>query len=128
MKILLMPLLLLAGAATLPAQALQWAGTTAALEVIEGGPAASGVFRFTNTSDQTVRVRSVPASCSCVSARAEPREVGPGEEGTIHFTYSPRGRWGTRAYRIMVATSEKGVPPYALRLEITETRRGQTAD
>lgn len=105
------------------AQNLQWEQTTAAIEAPEGGGAVSGAFQFTNAGDQTIRVRAVPVSCSCVKARAVPSEIAPGGQSEIHFTYSPRGRWGTRAYRILVSTDEEGVRPYQLRLEVTETRR-----
>lgn len=110
------------------AQSLQWDQTTAAIEAPEGGGAVSGAFQFTNTGDQTVRVRAVPASCSCVKARASHPEIAPGEQSEIHFTYSPRGRWGTRAYRILVSTDEAGVRPYQLRLDVTETRRNAGDD
>jgi len=126
--LILATLLLAATTAWLGAQALQWEQTTIAIEAPEGEGPVAGVFRFTNTSGQTVRVRSVPASCSCVTARPDPREVAPGAAGEIHFIYSPRGRWGTRAYRIMVPTDEKGRPPYQLRLEVTELRRSGGSD
>jgi hypothetical protein len=94
-----------------------------AIEAVEDGGKVAGAYRFTNTGDQTVRIRSVPASCGCVAAKPEKRDYAPGESGTIPFTYSPKGRWGTRAYKVMVVTDEKGVRPYQLRLEVTETRR-----
>ena len=120
MKLLL---LLVAMAATAGAQALQWEQPTVAIEAIEGGGKVAGAFRFTNTGDRVVRIRSVPASCGCVAAKPAKRDYAPGESGEIPFTYSPKGRWGARAYRVYVVTDEKGIRPYQLRLEVTETRR-----
>jgi hypothetical protein len=59
--------------------------------------------------------------------KPEKRDYAPGESGEIPFTYSPKGRWGARAYRVYVVTDEKGVRPYQLRLEVTETRRSGQA-
>lgn len=120
-------LVLLVLAATAAAQSLQWDQTTVAIEAVEGGGKVPGVFRFTNKGDTTIHIRSVPASCGCVVAKPQKRDYAPGESGEIPFTYSPKGRWGVRAYKVLVVTDEKGVRPYQLRLEVTETRRpGQT--
>jgi hypothetical protein len=120
-------LLLLAIAASASAQALQWERPTVAIEAVEGGGKVSGSFRFTNAGNQMVRIRSVPASCGCVVAKPEKRDYAPGESGDIPFTYLPKGRWGARAYRVFVVTDEKGIRPYQLRLEVTETRRVDAA-
>lgn len=119
---------LLAIASLGTAQSLQWEQATMAIEAVEDGGKVAGAYRFTNTSAQPVRIRSVPASCGCVVAKPEKRDYAPGESGTIPFTYSPKGRWGTRAYKVMVVTDEKGVRPYQLRLEVTETRRVRAGD
>ena len=120
-------LILLALTASAAAQALQWEQQTVAIEAIEGGGKVAGAFRFTNTGDKVVRIRSVPASCGCVVAKPAKRDYAPGESGEIPFTYSPKGRWGARAYRVYVVTDEKGSSPYQLRLEVTETRRSDAA-
>ncbi|MEX1110457.1 MAG: DUF1573 domain-containing protein [Chthoniobacterales bacterium] len=116
-------LLFLALTITSAAQSLQWEKPTVAIEAPEGGGKVAGAFRFTNTGNGNVRIRSVPASCGCIAAKPAKRDYAPGESGEIPFTYSPKGRWGARAYRIYVVTDEKGVRPYQLRLEVTEIRR-----
>lgn len=120
MRILLCLVLLLPSAAL--AGGLAWETTEVALEALEGGGKVPGELRFTNTSDQPIRIRAVPASCGCIVAKAEKRDYAPGESGTIPFTYTPKRKWGTRAYRVYVATNEPG-RPYELRLVVTETRR-----
>jgi hypothetical protein len=114
---------LLALTAAAAAHSLQWEQPTVAIEAVEGGGKVAGAFRFTNTGESTVRIRSVPASCGCVVAKPAKHDYAPGESGEIPFTYSPKGRWGARAYRVYVVTDEKGVRPYQLRLEVTEIRR-----
>lgn len=85
-----------------------------------GAGRASGEFRFTNTSPTPVRLRNVAPSCGCIVARPDKREYAPGEKGVIPFTYAPKGREGTKAYRVFIATSEKG-PPVKVILRVTET-------
>jgi hypothetical protein len=120
MKVLLLFLIL---SATATAQSLQWDQTTVAIEAVEGSGKVLGVFRFTNKGDATIQIRSVPASCGCVVAKPQKRDYAPGESGEIPFTYSPKGRWGLRAYKVLVVTDEKDIRPYQLRLEVNETRR-----
>jgi hypothetical protein len=115
-------LVLLALATSLQAQALRWEQTRLALDVPPGGAKVSGEFRFTNASDRPVKIRSVPASCSCVASKPAQTEYAPGEGGALPFTYSPKRRWGTFAYRLYVVTDEKGIQPYPLVVEVTERR------
>ncbi|MBE2181702.1 MAG: DUF1573 domain-containing protein [Chthoniobacterales bacterium] len=119
-------IVLLALAAPLAAQGLKWENTTASLDLEPGGGKTSGEFRFTNTSDHTVTIRSVPASCGCVASKPEKLEYAPGENGIIPFTYTPKKKWGTFAYRLYVVTDEKGIKPYPLVVEVTERRPAPT--
>ena len=101
---------------------LQWEKQEVSIEWIEGGDKVSGEFRFTNVSDQPIRIRAVPASCGCIKARPEKRDYAPGESGVIPFTYAPKRKWGKRAYRVYVVTDEPG-RPYEFRLVVTEKRK-----
>ena len=120
MKLLLCLALLLPSVA--PAGGLAWEKTEIAIESLEGGGKVPGELRFTNTSGQNIRLRAVPASCGCIAAKPEKRDYAPGESGVIPFTYTPKRKWGTRAYRVFVVTDEPG-HPYELRLIVTETSR-----
>lgn len=108
--------------AALHAGSLQWESPQAVIEAVEGGGRVGGEFRFTNTSDRPVSIRSVPVSCGCIAPKPEKRAYAPGESGSIPFTYTPKQRWGTKAYRVFVVTNEGG-RPYELGVVVTETRR-----
>ena len=101
---------------------LQWDKQEVSVEWTEGGDKVPGEFRFKNISDQPIRIRSVPASCGCIKAKPEKRDYAPGESGVIPFTYTPKRKWGTRAYRVYVVTNEPG-RPYEFRVVVTEKRR-----
>lgn len=120
MKLLLCLLFLLPSGGL--AGGLAWEKTEVAIESIEGGGKVAGEFRFANKSHRTVRIRSVPASCGCIVARPEKRDYAPGESGVIPFTYAPKRKRGTRAYRVYIVTDEPG-HPYELRLVVTEKQR-----
>ncbi len=120
-KILVLVALLLP-AGTL-AQALQWEKTRTPVEATEGGGTVTAFFRFKNTSDQPVRIRYVPTLCGCMVGMPEKRDYAPGEQGELALAYHPKGRQGVHAYRFYVVTDEKGIRPYELVLEVTETPR-----
>ena len=120
MRLLLLLALLLPASAL--AGGLTWDKTEVAIESIEGGGKVPGEFRFTNTSAHPIHLRVVAASCGCIVAKPDKRDYAPGETGTIPFTYAPKRKWGTRAYRIYIVTNEPG-KPYEIRLVVTETRR-----
>ena len=120
MRTLLLLALILPTAAL--AGGLSWEKTEVAIESIEGGGKVPGEFRFTNTSDRPIRIRAVPASCGCIVAKPDKRDYAPGETGVIPFTYAPKRKWGTRAYRVYVVTNEPG-RPYEFRLVVTEKKR-----
>jgi hypothetical protein len=101
---------------------LTWDQTEVAIESLEGAGKVPGEFRFTNNSAQPIRLRAVAPSCGCIVAKPDKRDYAPGESAVIPFTYAPKGKWGTRAYRIFVVTDEPG-NPYEIRLVVTETRR-----
>lgn len=125
MKLLLLALLL---PATVMAQALQWEQCRVPVEAAEGGGPVTASFRFKNTSDHPVRIRSVPTSCGCMVGIPEKRDYAPGEQGVLSLAYSPKGRRGVHAYRFYVVTDEKGIRPYELVLEVTETPRPKPRD
>lgn len=93
------------------------------IAAVRGGGKVSGEFRFTNTAPTPVRLRNVAPSCGCIVARPDKRDYAPGERGVIPFTYAPKGREGTRAYRIFIVTGEKG-PPGEVILRVTEKAPG----
>lgn len=103
------------------AQSLEWEKPRVAIRVSPSTGKAACEFRFTNKSDQPVRIKAAPATCSCVAPKPDKRAYAPGESGVMPVIYSPKGRPGVRAYRLYVVTDEKGVRPYELVLEVNET-------
>lgn len=107
------------------AQSLEWEKPRVAIIVSPSGGKTACEFRFTNKSNQPVRIKAAPASCSCVAPKPDKRAYAPGESGLLPVTYSPKGRPGLRAYRLYVVTDEKGIRPYELVLEVNETSEAE---
>lgn len=58
-------------------------------------------FKFTNTSDQAVKIVKVTASCGCTTTKSK-EIIQPGEESSITATFNPQGRSGREAKSITV--------------------------
>lgn len=110
------------------AQSLEWEKPRVAIIVSPGGGKTACEFRFTNKSNQPVRIKTVPASCGCIAPKPDKRAYAPGESGVLPVTYSPKGRPGVHAYRLYVVTDEKGIRPYELVLEVNETSKAEPAN
>jgi len=105
------------------APGLLWEETTLALET-DGGPAAHNVtFRFRNTGDQPVVIRSVKTTCGCTVTQPDKTIYAPGESGLLPVTHKPKPGAGVRQYRIFVKTDESGGRLHTLLLRVTNSPR-----
>lgn len=110
------------------AQSLEWGQTRLAIQLPRDGGNGAAEFHFKNSGDRPVFIKQAAASCNCVSTKFDHRMTDPGESGVVSLTVSPKGRPGTRAFRIYVTTDEKGVRPYELTLEVSEFEKIRRAD
>jgi len=105
------------------APGLQWEKTTLDLET-DGGPAAQNVtFRFRNTGDRPVVIRSVKTTCGCTVTQPDKTTYAPGESGLLPVTHKPKPGAGVRQYRINVQTDEGGGRLHTLLLRVTNNPR-----
>lgn len=63
---------------------------------------ATCTFKFVNTGDEPVVIKSVKATCGCTTTSHLRTPVEPGDTGTISVTYNPVGRPGRFFKRILV--------------------------
>lgn len=59
-------------------------------------------FRFVNTGEEPVIVRSVRTSCGCTTSKPPRKPIEPGDTASISATYNPAGRPGKFDKRIFV--------------------------
>jgi hypothetical protein len=68
---------------------------------IEPMSLAEGKFRFTNTSDRTVKITELRPSCGCMNPQLEKREYAPGETGQFSVQVATAGeKPGPRHYTV----------------------------
>jgi hypothetical protein len=63
-------------------------------------------FVFYNQGNEVLKIGDVRASCGCTAAAPTKHEYLPGEEGSIHVTFKPKGRTGNQAKSIRVESND----------------------
>ena len=68
----------------------------------ENDSAKTFSFQFRNPSKKKVVLQSVSANCGCILSSCDKYEYEPGEKGTLHIKFNPKGRSGTVDKNIFV--------------------------
>ncbi|MEY2526324.1 MAG: hypothetical protein QOE73_1095, partial [Verrucomicrobiota bacterium] len=85
---------------------LKWEQTQIELHPAVGDKEAVGHFKYKNTGDKPVRIKSVKSSCGCTTAQTQKDQVGPGESGEITATFKIGDRTGTQVKSVSVETDD----------------------
>jgi hypothetical protein len=86
---------------------LKWEQTQIELHPAVGDKEAVGHFKYKNTGEQPVRIKSVKSSCGCTTAQTQKNQVGPGENGEITATFKIGDRVGTQVKTVTVETDDR---------------------
>lgn len=106
-----------------PLPGLEWEETTIRLET-GGTPEPRDVtYRFRNTGEHPVTIRSVHSSCGCTVTKTDQTVYAPGESGILPVTHKPKPGPGLRTYRINVQTDEGVGRQHVLTLQVTNNPR-----
>lgn len=81
-------------------------------------------YPFTNVGEDTLKVRNLVATCSCMTALCPQPVVVPGETSEIVVKYNPKGHPGRFERRIMVYVDEDKDPTVILRLNVEVDKGG----
>lgn len=85
-------------------------------EITDTSP-AQFTFKFKNTSDKTITISSVRATCGCTTPQLTKKTYNPGEQGEIPVTFNPQNRKGPQTKQVIVESDD----PNCSRLELTLT-------
>jgi Protein of unknown function (DUF1573) len=85
---------------------LKWERTLIELHPAAGDKEAVGHFKYQNTGNQPVRIKSVRTSCGCTAAQTQKDEVPPGDKGEITATFKIGDRTGTQVKNVTVDTDD----------------------
>ncbi|HYD92252.1 MAG TPA: DUF1573 domain-containing protein [Flavobacterium sp.] len=75
---------------------------------IEKGKPVSHEFSFVNTTDETILITKVKASCGCTATNYTKTPIKPGETGTVTATYNAANK-GSFSKTITVTTNDSDV-------------------
>lgn len=82
------------------------------------GP-VSCTFKFTNTGDAPLVIKSAKASCGCTKPEFPRKPIAPGDSQTIKVTYNPQGRPGEFTKDITLKTNDSKSRRVVLRIKGT---------
>lgn len=92
-RILTLGIVLLTTNSLLPAQEITFSETKFDWGTVqEQDETVSHDFRFVNTGDKPLTIKSIITGCGCTSSEWSEKAYQPGEKGTIRLVYHPQGR------------------------------------
>lgn len=96
---------------------LKWERTQIELHPAVGDKEAIGHFKYKNTGDTSVRIKSVKTSCGCTAAQSQKEAIAPGDTGEVTATFKIGDRTGTQVKGVTVETDDPAHPTIALVLK-----------
>ncbi|MBE2256153.1 MAG: DUF1573 domain-containing protein [Ignavibacteria bacterium] len=78
---------------------------------VEEGIQLSHIFKFKNTGEETLIIKSVNAGCGCTGVTVgDKKEYREGEEGEIKVSFNTQGRSGIQSKSVYVQTNDPEKP------------------
>jgi len=97
---------------------IQWIDSTKDYGKITEGQKLDVSFRFKNTGDKPLIIRSVRPSCGCTAAEPPKEPIAPGAEGTIKASFNSQGREGINRKDIYVEANTKGTQNHVVHFDV----------
>jgi len=97
---------------------IQWIDSTKDYGKIAEGQKLDVSFRFKNTGDKPLIIRSVRPSCGCTAAEPPKEPIAPGAEGTIKASFNSQGREGINRKDIYVEANTKGTQNHVVHFDV----------
>jgi len=97
---------------------IQWIDSVKDYGKITEGQKLDVSFRFKNTGDKPLIIRSVRPSCGCTAAEPPKEPVAPGAIGTIQASFNSQGREGLNKKDIYVEANTKGTQNHTVHFDV----------
>ena len=97
---------------------IQWIDSTKDYGKINEGQTLDVSFRFKNTGDKPLIIRSVRPSCGCTAADPPKEPVAPGAEGLIKASFNSQGREGINRKDLYVEANTKGTQNHVVHFDV----------
>lgn len=97
---------------------IQWIDSSLNLGSVSEGELVNVKFRFRNTGDKPLVIKSVRASCGCTTPEPPTRPYAPGEEGEITASFNSANRVGLNRKEIFVSANTKKQLTHVLEFQV----------
>src|SRR5438105_12182968 len=97
---------------------IQWIDSVKNYGKINEGQKLEVSFRFKNTGNKPLIIRSVRPSCGCTAAEPPKEPVAPGAEGAINASFNSQGREGINRKDIYVEANTKGIQNHVVHFDV----------
>jgi hypothetical protein len=97
---------------------IQWIDSVKDYGKITEGQKLDVSFRFKNTGDKPLIIRSVRPSCGCTAAEPPKEPVAPGAIGTILASFNSQGREGLNKKDIYIEANTKGTQNHTVHFDV----------
>ena len=86
------------------------------------------VYTFRNAGRDTLEIKRLLSTCSCVVAQSSRTVFAPGESGEISLVYHPKGHPGQFERKVFVYTREGNEPAAVLKLKVNVSAGSDISD
>jgi hypothetical protein len=97
---------------------IAWIDSTKDYGKITEGQKLDVSFRFKNTGDKPLIIRSVRPSCGCTAAEPPKEPIAPGAEGAIQASFNSQGREGINRKDLYVEANTKGTQNHVVHFDV----------
>jgi hypothetical protein len=97
---------------------IEWLDTEKDFGKINEGQQLEVSFRFKNTGDKPLVIRSVRPGCGCTVADPPKEPIAPGAEGVIKGSFNSQGREGMNHKEIYVDANTKEAQNHVLKFTV----------
>jgi hypothetical protein len=97
---------------------IEWIDSAKDYGKISEGQKLDVSFRFKNTGDKPLIIRSVRPGCGCTAAEPPKEPVAPGAEGIIKASFNSQGREGHNSKDIFIEANTKGTQNHKVHFDV----------
>jgi hypothetical protein len=104
---------------------IQWIDSVKNFGKINEGQQLAVSYRFRNTGDKPLIIRSVQPGCGCTVADPPKEPIAPGAEGVINATFNSSGRVGANHKEIFVDANTAGTEKHTLKFDVEVIKKAE---
>ena len=104
---------------------IQWIDSVKNFGKINEGQQLQVSFRFKNTGDRPLVIKSVRPGCGCTVADPPSEPIQPGAEGVINASFNSQGREGLNKKEIFVDANTKNTQHHVLHFDVEVVKAGK---